>query len=426
MTRVCIPLRKKNRTDMKRFLNSLLIVFSLLSPALFSCSDKMETIGLRRGDSAVRNQHREEPEAQPGEFVPAGPEGPFAGDDSLAAPPLSEGPVPPRIYACGVEHPDAQAPMFVVFRDGVRIRQFCLGQKAEADSHFLDGPDMYVAASGGQSTVVYRNGERLFSIPSREFVASLLVRPDGIWTLGVSRDEDGFVLRRDGAVFFSKTNGVPGRLYEDEGHLCFEYSLTVGNRSFRYLVMDGSDFALTSPYSSNILSSVLSEGKLWFLESSLRGWRITGESGEYYYPNRLNSELRSADLYGMPGGCAAVLSFDGLMEDVAELVIIGGESWLKSAGDASYHYFALSPDIHVTYSEEGNTLRVSGFLGEYEETISGARLESGRCAAQYGEQFYMACTSTDGSPPFIWKRGNMKMNLAMDGYLTGISVVGQD
>ena len=82
--------------------------------------------------------------------------------------------------------------------------------------------------------------------------------------------------------------------------------------------------------------------------------------------------------------------------------------------------------MHLTLSRDMSQLSVGGYDFEGEERIDSVRFEGVRCAMQYCGQIYLACTPMDGSPPFIWKRGNMRMPLKLKGYLTGIYVAAPD
>ena len=347
--------------------------------------------------------------------------------DSL--PPVFEEPeIPPRIYACGVENPESDSPVFVVFEDGLRFFEYKLAARAvDADTHFLIGPDMYIALTEGSSTTVYKNGSPEFSFKAREYIESMIKRKDGLWTLGISREGDGFALRKDGEAVFSKTSGTPGRLYVDEDHLYFDYSLSVGGKTMRYLVKDGDDFALTSPFGGTLLASRVHEGEIWFLESGEDALSLSGSESQVLYQERIGFGVRSAELYGAGASCSAVVNMVALAYGMpAELVCEGEEEWLKGGGSGSYHYYDSEPSVHITFTKDMGQLSVCGFGGAAEERIQGVRFESERCAMQYGGQIYLACSSTDGSPPFIWKRGNSRMSLDLKGYLTGIYVEAQD
>ena len=110
----------------------------------------------------------------------------------------------------------------------------------------------------------------------------------------------------------------------------------------------------------------------------------------------------------------------------AELVCSGEDSWLKGGGSGSYHYYDCEPDVHITFTRDMQQLAVSSFGGADQEMIEGVRFESGRCAMQYEGQIYLACTPMDGSPPFIWKRGNQRMTLDLKGVLSGVYVAAPD
>ena len=110
----------------------------------------------------------------------------------------------------------------------------------------------------------------------------------------------------------------------------------------------------------------------------------------------------------------------------AELVCSEEETWLKGGGSGSYHYYDSVPDVHITFTRNMEQLAVHGYGGAFEERLDSVRFEGSRCAMQYCGQIYLACNPMDGSPPFIWKRGNMRMPLELNGRLTGIYVEAPD
>ena len=409
---------------MRRFI----LIFALIS-AFAGCTDAPQAISLRRGDTMNRNfkGSRDVPE-DPGGFAAPADSGSRSEDaDSLAEPPLVfEESAPPVVYACGVEHPAADDCALVVFKDGVRAASFPAGglpeRVQEADAHFLVGPDLYVAAVMAGGTDLYKNGSKVVSFAGREYITDLVVRPDGVWTLGLNVEGDGFSLRRDGVAVFSKSSGSPGRLYEDSSHLYFDYTLKMSGKTLRYLVKDGDDFALTSPGGGTLLASVMSNDVLWYLEETDGGWLLSDGNESYEYLGHPGFAFRTAELYGKPEGPpGVVVSLLALGAGFpAELVAVGEEEYFKGGGFGAYHYFDCEPDVHVTLSRDMEHLTVSGFADSALEKIEGVRFEGRRSAMQYEGQLYLCCSPLDGSPPFVWKRGNLRLVHKFEGYLTGI------
>gem|GEM_PF-1935857 len=408
----------------------LILIIALMS-AVPCCTYAPQAISLRRGDTMNRDHSgsRDTPEDPGGFTAPsdstAAPEVP----DSLSEPqPVFEESAPPVVYACGVEHPGAADCALVVFKDGVRIASFPAAglpeSVQEADTHFLVGADLYVAVSRAGGTDLYKNGLRLVSFADREYVTDLLVRPDGLWTLGVDVGGEGFRFRRDGSVVFSKSSGSPGRLYQDSSHLYFDYTLKTGGKPLRYLVKDGDDFALTAPGGGALLASVVSQDVLWYLEDMSGEWVLTDGDRRYSYSGRPGFAFRTAELYGTPEGPpGVVISLLALGPGFpAELVAVGDEEYFKGGGFGAYHYFDNAPNVHVTLSRDMEHLTVSGFGDTALETVEGVRFEGRRCAMQYDGQLYLCCTPLDGSAPFVWKRGNLRLAHKLEGYLTGIWV----
>jgi len=393
----------------------ILILASLL---LSSCDPTLDVLRLRRGDTLDRDQSRPS-EEQENDFTQ--PEDSSSTEDDIF---IEE--TKPEIYVCGVENPESEDRKFVIFKDGVRSTEYTLPSisvsATDADAHFLVRDEMYVALTEGDNTNVYKNGILQFSYPAKEYITHLIRRDDGIWTLGVNRSGDGFALRRDGNEVYSKLSGTPGRLYEDDSHIYFDYHVAMGEKTLRYLVKDGDDYALTSS-EGDILAVCVSRNSLWLIINGQDGWIVSCGNEKYVHQRRPGFAFRSAELFSTPDGCAAVISLSALGVNMpAELVCIADKEYFKGGGSGSYHYFDKEPDAHITFTKDMDELVISGYEGSYEERLDSVRFEGKRCAMQYEHQLYLCCTPMDGSSPFIWKRGNQRMNIDLDGYLTGIYV----
>lgn len=177
------------------------------------------------------------------------------------------------IFLCGVSYPrgcewrtdscrSGFTPELVLFRNGEKVLSLETGTDREIsddpDMHHLIGGHLYTEYSSATETVVRRDGTELFRYPGREFLRGLLVEDDDVFTLGQSRDDEGFTLRCNGAPLISRKTGYVsegfgllnyngnGALFRDNGRLCFCYNFN----SNTFLMADGVD----SPYSNRLLT----------------------------------------------------------------------------------------------------------------------------------------------------------------------------
>ncbi|MBR1574334.1 MAG: hypothetical protein IJ652_05755 [Bacteroidales bacterium] len=111
------------------------------------------------------------------------------------------------------------------------------GLSPDPDRVRLCGTHLYQDSFSGDSTVIWRDGRRLFRYPGQEFLRGVLVDEDTVYTLGQAVS-GGFTLRRNGLECFSRASGtVLGdgdlpqacALYRDQGDLCFFYTSSDGN-----------------------------------------------------------------------------------------------------------------------------------------------------------------------------------------------------
>lgn len=117
----------------------------------------------------------------------------------------------------------------VVYSDGVPVMKVPVGDAYEVSSD----PDMHRIVSGhlitdyvtSSETVIKMDGVERFRYSAREIMAGVLIREEGIYTLGQYRSGDGFSLRLNGEIILERASGyVLGTLYEDLGTVCFAFA----------------------------------------------------------------------------------------------------------------------------------------------------------------------------------------------------------
>ena len=159
-----------------------------------------------------------------------------------------------RDTACGCAEAE-----IIIFRNFLPVLKISTGEKYFASTdpdthHWIDGT-LFTEFADGDKTVIKRNGTELFRYNGGEFLKGILVVDGKLWTLGQSRNGEGFSLRCDGEVIMRKPEGeVFGNLstdphdglYLDQGKLCFCYKTS----NTLHCVVDGQEqqFAYPTPY----------------------------------------------------------------------------------------------------------------------------------------------------------------------------------
>lgn len=392
---------------------------ALLAVEVFSACNGLESpISVSRGDPIGRGYGVETDPDVPVSTKPLFPQ------DSLE---LNQS----TVYVCGVQRPDKSSPAsrLVLFRDGVKVCETpltgSLATGVDADTHFLVDGDLYLCLVSASETSVFKNGDKLFSYPMREYITGLLVREGEIWTMGRRLDTDGFTIRRDGKEIFGKLEGSASELYEDEKHIYSAYKVEVGDESHFYLVKDDSAVEVVPPDGGNVLAVRMSKGELWTLCNFGAYWVISSPLFSRKLYRSSPGKISYAELIGTDEGCAALvgLYFDKA-NSMTDVSIYGSSNHLAQTYGGLYHYYMGGGDLSIVsgYPEGGISVRPYGMAGE-SEVIDGVRFGGQRCAMPHDDQLYVCCNPRDSTlRPFVWRRGGQRETIPIDGYLTGIYV----
>ena len=173
------------------------------------------------------------------------------------------------LYACGVIYVDGHPSDLVLFKDG--LRQFsikCTDENhisPDADSHFLLDGILFTSFNTKGKTFISKNGEPLYEFDAEEYLKDMLLVDQTLWSLSIPLNENGFKIRKDGEVVFSKQDGSPKSLYLDGGDVCLEYSTLWNMKRKIYLVKNTIETPITPPHSATLLDARIHEGKSWYL-----------------------------------------------------------------------------------------------------------------------------------------------------------------
>ena len=96
----------------------------------------------------------------------------------------------------------------VVYADGVPIMKIPVGDayqtSSDPDMHRIIGGHLYTDYSTDTETIIKRNGQELFRYRAREVLCGMKVIDNDVYTLGQSRDGDGFSYRKNGVVMVER------------------------------------------------------------------------------------------------------------------------------------------------------------------------------------------------------------------------------
>ena len=268
----------------------------------------------------------------------------------------------------------------VLYRDSVRVLEIPAGPGSLAgldpDLHHLVGGRVYTESCTDSETVIGLDGTRLFSYPGREVLCGLLVEGEDIYTLGRNRSGEGFALRRNGDIVFSRPDGTvtaqfssrteypSGALYRDGDHIYFSYCEILGSKRIWYMVEDGVESRVTVP--------------------------------------------------------------DGRVYDIR---MKGGELELTPIKPSPLGVYTYAADVWksvVAVSREGRLILYSPLWPTSKNIDQPVLFVSFRDACVFGKHLYVAMNPlASGSKPFLSRDGEFLFGLDVNGFITEVSVVAE-
>ncbi len=201
--------------------------------------------------------------------------------------------VPKDRFITGVEYPegydwisdigtDAEGAVLFLMKGDERIVELPVGHdscvSADADMHrCLDG-HLYTDFSTDRETVIKMDGIELLRYTGREMITGIMVRSDGIYTLGQPRSGTGWAFRKDGAIIISRNSGtLLHGLFTDEDSVCFSYQDKVetpyGTREVYCLVKDGTQLSIPAEMDVTGIDDAISVNGTFCYIAQLKGVR---------------------------------------------------------------------------------------------------------------------------------------------------------
>jgi len=119
---------------------------------------------------------------------------------------------------------------------------------SDTDMHRIVGADLYEDYSTDEETVILKNGREEYRLPGRERLIDVVMRDSVIYSIGASRDNGGYILRRDWKLVSQSASIQPvGGFYEDKGKLCFSGASSLAGGGVQWFTMTEEDALPVSP-----------------------------------------------------------------------------------------------------------------------------------------------------------------------------------
>ena len=318
-----------------------------------------------------------------------------------------------------------------LYRDGERVLSIPAGESVHPDMHRYVGGHLYSDYSTADETVISRDGTELFRFEGREALRGFLVREDGVHTLGQDRDGDGFTYRIDGrTVYRSETGevlgsldgtGAPGGALTESGEDVFYTCCLPSERGREYHVMRNAERFRTFPIGDGTRGILVVDGKVSRVQSKSRSTVL--EMDGKAFPLGLNGG--ESCLW-----CRMAAWEDDVLALICAQSVSGKRYFLQSAGGKKF-----TPPSVETVSDllcdgkrmgwtvtdgKGGLLRVRWSDGGVTEG-TGGYLACGRCALVRDGHLFLALTGRDGAPN-RFQEDDAHVDIPFNGYFTGVTV----
>ncbi len=348
-------------------------------------------------------------------------------------------------YAVGVDYPDEYDWMvdadkgsircsLVVFVNGIPMMKVPVGDKyetsADPDMHRIIGNSLYTDYSTDSETVIKRNGESLFRYPAREMIVDMAVEGNMVYTLGQSRDGEGFSFRVNGQPLMEKSVGyVFPHLHRCEDGYSFAFCETIGSglnvseRYYHYLAGEVLQVAVREDI-KKVWDIVFQDDSVCYLASMVGISPPVLAVGDSFSPLHIPDNLVVRNCCFIPGSrnldIECVLDgrrkqlFSGLWRG-CELVQMFPSGHLVSSvcvcGDS------LSCVLNSSARGAGGLIYRCGELLE----LPAGYISMGGCSIAMADGLlYVGLTSTVDQEPAVWVENEMKP-LEINGFISHIS-----
>lgn len=327
----------------------------------------------------------------------------------------------PRDTAMGVM--DAK---LLLFKDGGQVLSLPIGAaygiSANPETHHISGGHLYTEFNSSSGTQIRRDGELVCQYEGREVLKGLLPVTDDIFTLGLDKDDNSLVYRKNGTVMLKMDGaGAFGGLGENAPALYMDgehryFSMHEGGST--YLVTDGS-MKKAEALSNTVMDYRIIGGEPYcifvmgnniFLLRDKKKTVLCEKRGAQEDFHVIGTE---DGVFAAGSSCGKTLVRN--VQDSCTLFFEGESLFLYGSRGKMFSVKAQRP-MEVREAETGLSGSGNLLLEEY-----GCYFFSRGCGATLEGSLYLAVSMENG-PPFIWKDGEKLREFSLNGYLTGIEV----
>ena len=327
----------------------------------------------------------------------------------------------PRDTAMGVM--DAK---LLLFKDDEQVLSLPVGAaygiSPNPETHHVIGGKLYTEFNSASGTQIRRDGELVCHYEGREVLKGLLPVMDDIFTLGLDKDDNSLVYRKNGTIMLkmdgARALGGLGEnapaLYMGGGHQYF----AMHQSGSTYLVTDGS-MKKADAMSNFVMDYRIADGVPYCIFTMGNNIFLLQDKKKSVLCEKLGALEDFHIIVTEDGVFAAGTSSGNTMvrniRDSCTLEFEGESLFLYESRGKMFSVRAHRP---VTV-READTSRPGN--GKLLMEGSGCYFFSRGCGFALEGSLYLAVSAENG-PPFIWKDGEKLREFSLNGYLTGVEV----
>ena len=329
-----------------------------------------------------------------------------------------------NLYVTAFEYPDGYdylrdtlhgaGASIVLYRDGEKVLSMPADGISPDECRVVDG-HLYTPVISGGTTRILCDGEVLFRYDGDEAVGSIVSDGESVYTLGRSLGDGGFCCREDGVELFSAPKGTvigpadgDGALRLDGDDCVFFYGIPTvsvgGQKSLYYIVRNGEQSQLSLPSEVfSVFDVVRKDGAVYVAAST-----SAASGSAALYCDDVKVKLATSSNVKMSGlriffldGQAYVTGFVTFGVYVIRVVWNSAGKIVFRTECSDAHWIYPAPSGYYAVERKGDEILLS--LGASYLFKTEARFWGSRCAESFGGGFHAALLDPEGKSSTLYR-----------------------
>ena len=307
----------------------------------------------------------------------------------------------------------------VMFADGIPVLRIPVGDDADVSSdpacHFVVQGHLFTSFPEAPSTVVKRDGCRLYEFSGAEHIDDIRISGGSVHTLSTLSGNGGFIYRVDGEKVVERQGGYSFRhLGEHDGHVVFYFCQdkggSEGDTVSYYKVVDGKVHKLDVAADGRV-ADIRMFGKDVVLSIADEGNAVpvmtTGLRKDVLRVSQ-SCNVVSAAFVSHERPCVWARYADVDSDAMTDVIWTGRNGWKMYMRGCTY--------VSVYMDKAGYCAAINPHDGRYGSIFAGNKVYSmpagcyvfaRGCMTRKENVLHVGLTASDGGYPLVWKEGEM-------------------